>query len=157
MSKVRDHTNQSKPKDRNSTASSDCYTRQKFPGHDTPIPYRSRNAHHEELSQTLLQGMEHALPALQTVKRHYSRAIEYRTYRLANRSTCYDETVSSKISKMMKNIKSQMKAHFSDPSDSISIIDFLTTFRLACNINRIHEEAPFESFQSLLRTLLLRR
>lgn len=42
---------------------------------------------------------------------------------------------------MLKKVKSQVKAHLSDRSDSISIISFLSTFRRACDANHIHEEA----------------
>lgn len=34
-----------------------------------------------------------------------------------------------------------MKAHFLNPNDQISIIDVLATFKVACDTNRILEEA----------------
>lgn len=51
----------------------------------------------------------------------------------------YDENVSSYITKLVKNVRSQMKAHFVDQNDPISIIGFLATFKFACDANRIHE------------------
>lgn len=43
---------------------------------------------------------------------------------------------------MVQKVKSQMKAHFFHTSDPISIIDFLATFKLACDTNRVHEGVP---------------
>lgn len=85
------------------------------------------------------KNTETKLPVLQTVKKHYALAFDYRTYHLANRSSLYDVTVSSYIVKLVMKIKSQMKAHFFDPKDPISIIGFLATFKLACDTNKIHE------------------
>lgn len=43
--------------------------------------------------------------------------------------------------KMVEKVRFQMKTHFLDLSDPISIICFLSTIKLACSTNRIHEEA----------------
>lgn len=75
------------------------------------------------------------------MKKHYALAVDYRKYRLANRSPRYDDTVSSYVAKLVKKIKSQMKAHFFDPKDPIFIIGFLATFELTCDTNKIHEGA----------------
>lgn len=63
------------------------------------------------------RSAEPKLPVLQTVKKHYALAVDYRTYRLANRSPRYDDTVSSYVAKLMKKAMSQMKTHFFDPKD----------------------------------------
>lgn len=47
---------------------------------------------------------------------------------------------------MVKEIKSQMKAQFFYLSISIYIIDFLATFKRACDINRFHEGAAMGVF-----------
>lgn len=59
-------------------------------------------------------------------------------YRLANRPTRYDKNVWSYIFMMVKKLKSQMKAHFLVPRNSIFIIEFLTTFKLAFDTINIH-------------------
>lgn len=46
---------------------------------------------------------------------------------------------------MVKKVKSQLKALFSNVSDPISNMGFLTTFKLPCNSNRIHEKAAMWS------------
>lgn len=85
-----------------------------------------------ELEQKVRDGMvtKQKLLVLQTVK-NPTRAVDYRTYRLANRSAKYDDTVSSRISKLVKKVKSQMEAQFFNPKENISIIGFLATFKLA--------------------------
>lgn len=80
-----------------------------------------------------------ALPVLQTAQSLYVRAVDYHVYRLANCSTCYDKTVSSYIAKIVETVKLQMKAHFLDHIDTILIIDFLATSKLARDTRHIHE------------------
>lgn len=58
------------------------------------------------LPQPLVQVTKQALLVLQTVTWNYSREVDYRTYRLADYSFCYDETVSSYTSKIVKKVKS---------------------------------------------------
>lgn len=82
---------------------------------------------------------EPGLFVLQTLNDTYAIALDYRTYGLADKSTKYDKTVSSCISKMFENVMSQMKVLFFIPKDAIFTIGFLATFELACDTNRIHE------------------
>lgn len=84
---------------------------------------------------------EPKLSVLQTVKKHYALAVDYRTYCLACRSPRYDDTVSSYIAKLFKKVKSQIKAHFFNLCDRISIIGLLVTFKLAFDTNKIHKGA----------------
>lgn len=93
----------------------------------------------EALPQSLVQATKRAFQVLQTVKRHYSRAVDYRAYRLANSFIRYDETVPNHVSKMVKKQKLEMKARFFDPSSLISIIGFLATLKLVCDTNRIRK------------------
>lgn len=46
-----------------------------------------------------------------------------------------------------------MKEHTFDPSDPISILGFLTTFKLACDANRIHEGAAMWAMLSFVADL----
>lgn len=41
---------------------------------------------------------------------------------------------------MVKEVESHLKAHFRDPSELISIIYFLLTFKFACDTNRLPNE-----------------
>lgn len=49
--------------------------------------------------------------------------------------------MSSYIPKMTNKVELQRKVYFFGASNSISIIGFLTTFKLACDTNNIHEGA----------------
>lgn len=80
-------------------------------------------------------------PVLQKAKKNYVTELDYRTYRLANKSSKLDETVSSYIDKLVKTVKRQMMAHLFEPMDTISIFGFLATSKLACDWNGIHERA----------------
>lgn len=103
--KARDRTSEMKPKDRYSAAILDLDTRTTSFGHVFPSLNPSRNARLEELSQQLGKRTKQELPVLKTEIRHYSRAIDYCTYRLANCFTRHNDTVSSYISKMEKKIQ----------------------------------------------------
>lgn len=102
--KVINHTSRTKPENLYCTSSFDRNTRTTSPGYDFPIHVVSGNTRFEKLSQPLATTTDLKLPVFQAVKRHYSRAVYYRTYRLANRFTGYEETVSSNISKMLEKV-----------------------------------------------------
>lgn len=68
-------------------------------------------------------------------EKNYVTARDYRSYRLTYKSRKGVGTASSHIAKMFKMVKSQVKAHFSQPKDLIFINGFLATCKLACDIN----------------------
>lgn len=94
---------------------------------------------------------ETKLPDLQTVKKHHALVGNYRTYRLANFSSRYNDVVSSSVAKIMKKVKSQIKAHFFDPKDPISIVGFLATFKLPCDMDKIHEGATMRILSNFVK------
>lgn len=64
------------------------------------------SAHKEKSTQS-------QLPVLRTVNNHHAPVVDYRTYRLSNRSLPYDKTVSSLMAKLVKIVNLQMNAKFS--------------------------------------------
>lgn len=102
-----------------SAVSSDHDTRTTSSNHDSPILGLSESARLEELPKPLVTAMEQELPAPQTIKQHYCRAADYRTYRLANHSSRYKKSLSSYIYEMVKMVRTQMKSHFFAPNDQI--------------------------------------
>lgn len=136
-----EHTSRAKSNDLFSLASFHRDTSINSTLNDSFIPDISGNACREELLQPLVQATKQALPAHQTVQRHYNLAVIYRFYCRANYSVRYNETQLSYILKMVKKAKLRMRAHLFDPSDSISIIGFLATLKLACDNSSIHEGA----------------
>lgn len=78
---------------------------------------------------------------LQAVKKRYTTAVKYQTYRLMDCSTDCDDTVSSHIADEVNKIRSQLKAFFFEPKVSISFEKFSFTIRLACNSNKLHAGA----------------
>lgn len=92
-----------------------------------------------------------ALAQLQTVRRLYVRAVKHRTDLLANRTTRSDDTISSRITKMVRKVKPQKKTHFFGLDDPISIICFLTTLKFSCDTKRIHKGAAMWVLPFLLK------
>lgn len=92
----------------------------------------SRNTHK-------VKSSEPRHPVRQTVKKQNTFSVGYQTYRLFNRPSWYDKTVSSYVAKLAAKVKSQLKPHFFISRDSISIIGYLATFKLAYDTNHFHE------------------
>lgn len=88
-----------------------------------------------------LKQVEAEIHCLQTVKKKYSKELDYRTFWLANKTPKYNETISCHIEKLVKNVKSRTKAHYFGLKKPIFIIGFLPTFKHACGTNRFHKEA----------------
>lgn len=99
-------------------------------------------------------SVEPHLPVLQTVGRHCAAVVNYQTYRLSSRSTRYDKTDFSYISKLAKKVKAQVKALFFIPKVSVSIIGIITTFELACDANHIHKKAAMWALLHLVHETL---
>lgn len=134
---VRDHTNKAKPKDEHSTTFSDHDTRTISSGHNSCIPDVSERARSEEHLPPLVSVMKQKLPVLQSVKRHDTRMVDYRTIALLIAPLATTKKVSRYISEMVKKANSQIKAQIFAPSDPISITSFLASFKLACDTYRI--------------------
>lgn len=123
-------------------------------GHDSPLPNLLGNPYDKEIHQPLSLSVEPILPNLQAGNRHKTYADDYCTYRLVNRSTQSDETVSSYVSKIVKEVKLQMKAHVSSQSNSTFFIRLLATYKLACNTNNIYEGADMWVRPSFAKNVL---
>lgn len=83
-----------------------------------------------------------ALEVIQTVTIPCRKAVDYRTYRLENRSTKWDHVVLKNISKTWKGMTAQIRTRFFKPFDRISIVGFLCIFELAYGTKGIQEGAP---------------
>lgn len=94
-----------------------------------------------ELEQKIRKAMteEPELTVFQTVKKNYTQAVKYRANQLANRSPKFEDAFPGDITKLVKNVKSQMKEHIFNPKDPISIIVFLAALKLACDAKNVHE------------------
>lgn len=55
---------------------------------------------------------------------------------------------------MVREVKSQMKVPFFDPSNSVSIIESIATYKLACHTNRIHEGTAVWIFPCFVKVAL---
>lgn len=74
------------------------------------------------------------------VKKHYALAFDYRNYLSFDRASQYDKSVSSYIAKLVQKVRMEIEAHSFNPKDTNFIIEFLVTFKLACDTDHIHEE-----------------
>lgn len=75
----------------------------------------------------------------QSFRLRYVGAVDYRMYRLNGCSPWYDDSLSHYIQKLVVKLRLQIKSYRFDPADSILAPVFLTTFKLACDLNRNHE------------------
>lgn len=86
-----------------------------------------------------------------TMNTRFQRAVNYGTYQLENGSSCYDHTVFKNISKMLKRLAVPIKPHIFDPFASISIIEFLCSFKLSWTANGVHKGATMWLFHLLVK------
>ena len=82
----------------------------------------------------------------------FRKALDYRTYRLSDRSQHYDRVVAKKVAKMAKMMEVQLRSHFFDATDPISILAFLPQFKTACDTNGVHEGAETWLFQFFIKS-----
>lgn len=104
---------------------------------------------------------EPELSNLQTVKKHYTQSVDYRTYKFANLSPKCEDTLSTYIAKLVKKAKYYKKENFFDPRDLIPTVSFLVAFKLASDTNNIHAETamwvlPHIANDTLANTLDIR-
>lgn len=64
-----------------------------------------RKARSEPKRKAQEDAVKQVLSIQQTVKLRYVRAVDYRTYRLDDRSPCYDDSVSHCIPKIVKKLR----------------------------------------------------
>jgi hypothetical protein len=82
------------------------------------------------------------LVELTTWRPEFRPLVDYRSYRLANRSQTVDDHVTSKVNSYLK----MMRHHVSEPftgQPAIRAFEFLSALRDAFNVNRISEAAAF--------------
>lgn len=78
---------------------------------------------------------------IRPVNNRFRDALDFRTYRLVDTSPKYDDRVAKRVAKWAKRLQVQMKTNIFDSFDPISIISFLSAFKLACDTNGVHEGA----------------
>ena len=80
----------------------------------------------------------------------FSKAIDYRTYRLESRSARYDASTALRINRYRKKLDVQMKTHTFGGQDPIAVLGFLVRFKMACDHNGVSEGAAVWCFQIYL-------
>lgn len=73
------------------------------------------------------------LKVIQSLSDLFTRALEYRDYRLDEKSTRQDFSVGGKIHRMRKQLEVQMKTHSFSGRDRIAVLRFVLHFKTACN------------------------
>ena len=68
-------------------------------------------------------------------------AVSYRYYRLDNTSQTYNHRVASRLSRYTKALSHTIRARKFDGSEPIAVLEFLRSFRDACNHNGVSEAA----------------
>ena len=91
------------------------------------------------------------LEALEPLNDLFTKAVDYRTYRLENRNAAYTSSVAQKITKQHKRLSFQMGDTTFSGDDPIAIIDFLQRFKIACDQNGFSEGAAMWLFQFYLK------
>ena len=80
----------------------------------------------------------------------FTKAVNYKTYRLDRRSARYDSSVAWRVNRYRKKLDVQMKTHTFSGQDPIAVLGFLARFKMACDHNGISEGAAVWCFQFYL-------
>ena len=80
----------------------------------------------------------------------FTKAVDYRTYRLESRSARYDASTARRINRYRKKLDVQMKTHTFRGQDPIAVLGFLARFKMACDHNGVSEGAAVWCFQFCL-------
>lgn len=71
----------------------------------------------------------------------FTEALQYRKHFLADNSSCYDDEVARCVARLAKRLQVQIKSQTLESFDPISVICFLSNFKLVCDTNRVHKRA----------------
>ena len=80
----------------------------------------------------------------------FTKAVDYRTYRLESRSARYDASTAWRINRYRKKLDLQMKTHTFGGQDPIAVLGLLARFKMACGHNGVSEGAALWCFQFYL-------
>ena len=105
----------------------------------------------DETAGTSKSGRVPGVKIIRPVNELFRRALDYRTYRLINRSQVYDGSVARRISKLASRLEVQMKTNTFDSRDPVSVLSFLSVFRSACDSNGISEGAAMWLFHYFMK------
>ena len=101
------------------------------------------------------------LERLRPVNPLYKKAVDYRTYRLAQRSPEYTIKMETKTAKTQQRVEIRMQKQVFSGSDPIAILNFLKTFKDACDGSNVNEGAAMWLYQYFLtstaKTLVTQR
>lgn len=81
------------------------------------------------------------LKVLRPMQDFFAKEVDYRTYRLMNTPQQFDSKNASRISKLVKKMRSRLKETDFNAIDPILILACLTEFRDACDNIGTHEGA----------------
>lgn len=101
---------------------------------------RKRWATCDKEKEELIHPVNHSL----------KKQVIYHTYRLAEKSKKYDQSVSKYIAKEAMHMNTQMKPHTFHLFDAISIIKFLKNFKLASVTNGVYKSWSVWLFNSFM-------
>ena len=101
--------------------------------------------------RALRQEKEDGLTPLKPVNSLFAVAVDYRTYRLEKRDPDYGEKAGSRLRKKQKDVTIDMQGVLFDGKDPVAIINFLKTFKDACDSNEVSEGIAKRMFQYYLR------
>lgn len=78
---------------------------------------------------------------LLSVNNRFCDALDHQIYPLADKSSNYDDRPSKSVTTWTKWLQVQLRTNLFDSLDFISIISFLSTFKLACDTNGTHKDS----------------
>lgn len=157
ISKAPEAKSHAKPKNYYFLTSSDREICTKSSEQDSAVPNISCNPRDRFVQQPLSLPVRPILPILQTAKKNYRQVVDFCKYRLAYRSTRYDETLKSYICRRVNKLKSEKMSRFVDPSDPIFIIFIIglrAVFNWLATPKNFHEDEAMRVLPFFVKNVL---
>lgn len=80
----------------------------------------------------------------------YAPACNFESYRLSNRNARYNRADAKRMKSFLRDTNVQMKGRHFDGRPEIAVLNFLSAFKRACDINGVHEGAAIYLFRHFL-------
>lgn len=94
---------------------------------------------------------EKDLPVICPVNDGFLEALDYSTYFFFDKSSGYDKEVGPSVAKLASHLQIQMEFQTCDEVDPISIINFMSAFKLASHTTGVQEGAALWMLQVLTK------
>ena len=114
---------------------------------DNPDSDSDSNSSDSDVDKIYVEADISDLTPLRPTNELYTEACDFRSYRLQNINARYTAKDRKRMNRFRKDMMVQMRPHMFDGKSPIAVLNFLSEFVEACDVNEVHEGAARWLFQ----------